>query len=142
MRYWIGVASHEHVKKGSKEGFCQLCHGKAQPLKRMSIGDWIIYYSPKEIFQETIPCQKFTAIGKVIGEEVYSFEMAPGFVPYRRDIDFVTTAKEVSIRPLIETLGFIKNKRSWGYSFRYGHLEIIRNDFEIIAKEMLGFVPE
>ena len=142
MRYWIGVASREHVKKGVKEGFCQLCHGRAQPLKRMSVGDWIIYYSPKEIFHEKTPCQKFTAIGKVTGVEVYTFETAPGFVPSRRDIDFITTAKEVSIRPLIETLEFIKNKRHWGYSFRFGHLEITRNDFEIIAKEMLGHVPE
>lgn len=142
MRYWIGVASREHVKKGTNEGFCQLCHGKAQPLKRMSIGDWIIYYSPKEIFQEKTPCQKFTAIGKVVGEEVYSFEMAPGFVPFRRDIEFIASASDASIRPLIETLEFIKNKRSWGYSFRYGHLEINKNDFEIIAYEMLSYIPE
>ena len=57
MRYWIGVASKEHVKKGVAEGFCELCHGKAQPLKRMNVGDWIIYYSPKEIFQKKTPCQ-------------------------------------------------------------------------------------
>lgn len=141
MQYWIGVGSKDHVKKGAKEGFSQLCHGKSQPLKRMNIGDWIIYYSPKEIFQENTPCQKFTAIGKVIGSEVYAFEMHPGFIPFRRDINFVETS-EVNIRPLIEKLSFIKNKKSWGYPFRYGHIEIGKEDFELIAKEMLGFIPD
>ena len=141
MRYWIGVASKEHVKKGVAEGFCELCHGKAQPLKRMNVGDWIIYYSPKEIFQKKTPCQKFTAIGKVVGEEVYSFEMFPGFIPYRSDIEFIKS-NEISIRPFIEKLSFVKNKNSWGYAFRYCHLEIGKEDFEIISNEMLGYLPD
>lgn len=140
MRYWIGVASKEHVSRGVAGGFCQLCHGKAQALKRMAINDWIVYYSPKEEFEGIKPCQKFTAIGKVVGADVYSFEMFPGFMPYRRDIQFLN-AKEVSIRPLIEKLSFIKDKSKWGYSFRFGHVEMSRADFELIATEMLGAVP-
>ena len=42
-RYWIGIASKEHVKLGVAGGFSQLCHGKAQPLKRMAVGDGLIY---------------------------------------------------------------------------------------------------
>ena len=136
MNYWIGVASKDHIKNGVKGGFCQLCHGKEQPLKRMKKGDWIVYYSPKEVFQEKVPCQKFTAIGKVIGEDVYAVEMSPQFVPFRRDIEFIA-CKEVEIRPLIERLDFIKNKKSWGYSFRYGHLKISEKDFKLISTEML-----
>lgn len=142
MRYWMGVASREHVQTGVKDGFCQLCHGKAQPLKRMGIGDWIIYYSPQEVYKEKTPCQKFTAIGKVTGASVYSFAMSPAFVPYRRDIDFIESFNEVSIKPLIDELTFIKNKRYWGYAFRYGHLEINKADFEIISKRMLGYIPD
>jgi hypothetical protein len=137
MRYWIGVASKDHVARGSAEGFCQLCHGKAQPLKRMSVGDWIIYYSPKEAFEGKSPCQKFTAIGEVIGDSVYSFEMAPGFVPYRRDVRFLP-AKDIAIQPLLEQLSFIKDKSHWGYAFRFGYLEIQQADFELIATCMLG----
>lgn len=140
-RYWIGVASKEHVMRGVKGGFCQLCHGKAQPLKRMAVGDWIIYYSPKELFEEATPCQKFTAIGQVIGADVYTFEMFPGFVPNRRDIAFIQTAIDAPIRPLLEQLSFIKDKSKWGYAFRFGHLEIPKADFELIAKKMLGYVP-
>jgi hypothetical protein len=140
-RYWIGVASKEHVMRGVKGGFCQLCHGKAQPLKRMAVGDWIIYYSPKELSEEATPCQKFTAIGQVIGADVYAFEMFPGFVPNRRDIRFILTATETSIRPLLEQLTFIKDKSKWGYAFRFGHLEIPKADFDLIANKMLGYLP-
>ncbi len=135
-RYWIGIASKEHVKIGVAGGFSQLCHGKAQPLKRMAVGDGLIYYSAKEKFGEDALCQQFTAIGEVIGSEVYPFEMFPGFVPYRRDIRFFA-ARDVAIRPLIERLSFIKDKARWGYAFRYGHLQIPQADFELIAAQML-----
>lgn len=135
-RYWIGIASKEHVKTGVAGGFCQLCHGKAQPLKRMAVGDGLIYYSAKERFGEDALCQQFTAIGEVVGSEVYQFEMFPGFVPYRRDIRFFE-ARDISIRPLIARLSFIKDKTYWGYAFRFGHLEIPRADFDLIAAEML-----
>ena len=137
IRYWIGVASREHVRLGVAGGFSQLCHGKAHPLKRMEVGDWIIYYSPKECFEENAPCQKFTAIGKVIGEDVYPYEMSPGFVPYRRNVHFLKAA-DVPIRPLLDQLSFIKDKSRWGYAFRFGHLEIQRTDFTMIATAMLG----
>lgn len=140
-RYWIGVASREHVGLGVAGGFCQLCHGKAQPLKRMAVGDWIVYYSPKEIMEQATPCQKFTAIGRVVGAEVYSFEMFPGFVPFRRDIQFLEAA-QVPIRPLLHKLSFIQDKNRWGYSFRFGHLEIPKADFDLIAAAMLGQVPQ
>ncbi len=136
MRYWIGVASKDHVARGVAGGFCQLCHGKAQPLKRMQQGDWMIYYSPKTVFGGDEPCQQFTAIGRVMGEEVYRFEMAPGFVPFRRDIDFLS-ARPADIRPLIRTLDFIQNKSRWGYAFRFGHIEISAADFDVIAQQML-----
>ena len=60
-RYWIGVASREHVLIGRESGFAQFCHGKEAPAKRPRQGDWVIYYSGKEKFEETAPCQKFTA---------------------------------------------------------------------------------
>ncbi|NDU85557.1 MAG: EVE domain-containing protein [Ferrovum sp.] len=140
-RYWIGVASKEHVHIGVAGGFSQLCHGKAQPLKRMAVGDWLIYYSPKERFEESAPCQKFTAIGKVSGDKIYPFEMFPGFVPYRRDVNFLQ-ANDAPIRSLLEQLSFIQNKSRWGYAFRFGHLEIPKSDFEVIATRMLGCIPE
>jgi predicted RNA-binding protein len=138
--YWIGVASKDHVQIGLANGICQLCHGKAQPLRRMSVGDWLIYYSPKERFEEAAPYQKFTAIGEVVGSKVYQFEMFPGFIPYRRDIRFLP-AEDVPIRPLLGQLSFIKDKTRWGAAFRFGYLKIPKADFELIASQMLGTVP-
>ncbi len=106
----------------------------------MAVGDWLIYYSPKELFEATLPCQKFTAIGKVVGEDIYPFEMFLGFIPYRRDINFLK-AIDVPIRPLLEQLSFIKDKSRWGYAFRFGHLEISKTDFDIISNSMLGRIP-
>ncbi|MPQ76104.1 EVE domain-containing protein [Hydrogenovibrio sp. JE_KL2] len=133
MRYWIGVASRDHVEKGVKGGFCQLCHGKATPLKRMMPGDWIIYYSPKETFNGNEPCQRFTALGQISESEVYPFEMFPGFIPFRRNVAFITPCKPTPIRPLIPRLLFIDDPKKWGYKFRFGHFEIPKEDFELIA---------
>jgi hypothetical protein len=66
--------------------------------------------------------------------------MFSGFIPNSRDIHF-HTAKAVPIRPLIEQLAFIKDKSKWGVAFRFGHIEIPKEDFELIAHNMLGSMP-
>lgn len=134
-KYWMLVASENHVLRGIEEGFAQACHGKAQPLKRMKVGDGIIYYSPKFEFEKSAPCQEFTAIGIVSGEEVYTYDMGGGFVPYRRNIHYVN-AHAIQIKPLIENLRFITDKKQWGYKFRFGAFEISEHDFKLIAKAM------
>jgi EVE domain len=87
-RYWIGVASRDHVMQGVYGGFSQLCHGKEAPLKKMNTGDWMIYYSSMDSIQETTRYQKFTAIGKVIDVDVSQFDMGNDFMPFRRKIDY------------------------------------------------------
>lgn len=134
-RYWVGVASREHTQRGVHEGIAQVCHGKQGPLKRMQPGDWIIYYSPTLIFGEKSPCRHFTAIGQIKGNPAYQFKMSESFVPWRRDVQYIS-ADEVPIEPLIDKLSFIKNKRSWGYVFRFGLFEINETDFKLIAANM------
>lgn len=134
-KYWIGVASREHVARGVTEGIAQVCHGKGGPLKRMSPGDWIIYYSPHELFGQPTPLKQFTAIGTIVDNEPYEFQMTPDFIPWRRDVAYVQ-ANEVSILPLIAKLTFIKNKQRWGFPFRRGCFEIPYEDFYTIARAM------
>ncbi len=136
-RYWIGVASRDHVSKAVQGGFAQLCHGKHAPLKKMKTGDWIIYYSPKVNFRETAPHQKFTAIGQVTDEHVFQVNIEDDFKPFRRNSNFISCT-ETPIQPLISTLAFIKSSKYWGYSFRYGHLEISEKDFKLIAEKMVN----
>ena len=45
-KYWIAVASAEHVRRGRGEGFMQINHGKAAPLKRVKLDDRVVFYSP------------------------------------------------------------------------------------------------
>jgi hypothetical protein len=118
-RYWIGVASRDHVLKGVEQGFCQLCHGKSNPLNRLSPGDWLIYYSPRSTMDKGEVVQAFTAIGQILAGEPYRFDMGNGFVPYRRNVQFLS-AQAAPIRTMLEELSFIKNKKSWGYVFRFG----------------------
>lgn len=115
-RYWIGVASKEHVLRGVTEGFSQVCHGNQASLKRMQSGDWIIYYSPTEVFGQKTPCRKFTAIGKIAPGDPYEFRMAIEFIPWRRDVAYFS-AQEVAIEPLLDKLSCITNKQRWGFTF-------------------------
>jgi predicted RNA-binding protein len=135
-RYWVGVASRDHLLRGVQGGFAQLSHGKRAPLQRMRTGDWLVYYSPRESRNGGELLQAFTALGRVVGEEVYQFDMGGGFVPFRRDVAYLLTKEEAPIRPLIDRLSFIRNKERWGQAFRSGHFEIHRADFELIASAM------
>jgi len=101
VRYWIGVASREHVRLGVKGGFAQFNHGKLAPARRPSQGDWVIYYSPKLKFGEAQPCRKFVAIGqnKTKWGAAFSF----GFFEISR-ADFTAIAKRMLPQRLADAL--------------------------------------
>jgi len=136
MRHWVIVASKNHVMNGVRAGIAQANHGKAASLKRMKVGDGVLYYSPKWEFEGSEKLQAFTAIGHVTGETVYPFDMGDGFIPYRRDVKYLECV-DVPIQPLVSALTFIENKTSWGYLFRFGFFEIPKPDFDLIASQML-----
>lgn len=136
MQYWIIVASKDHLQRGITGGFIQANHGKAAPLKRMQAGDWVIFYSPKLEFEKPEKLQCFTAICKIVDEDVYQHDMGGGFVPFRRNVQFFP-AKDVSIIPMIHELSFIKDKAHWGAPFRFGTLQIPEQDFRLIAEKMV-----
>jgi len=136
-KYWIIVASKDHVINGKAEGIAQACHGKAAPLKRMRKDDFILYYSGKQTLGKPQLCQEFTAIGKVTDDEIYQFQVSEDFCPSRRNIEFLPS-EDVSILPLIDQLDFIQNKKSWGYPFRFGFFEIQQRDFNLISNKMLN----
>lgn len=135
MKYWIAVASAEHVRLGRELGFMQVCHGKGAPLKRLQAGDQVVYYSPVEVFGGKQACQSFTAIGEVVARAPYQVSMSDDFQPFRRDVRWFD-AQAASIRPLLETLDFSRGKRNWAYPLRFGLIEISGNDMELIAAAM------
>lgn len=133
-QYWIVVASREHVMLGVEGGFAQANHGKRSGLARMHAGDGIAYYSPKVSLGKNEPLHAFTALGEVADEEIVQVEMTPDFVPFRRKVNYLYTG-EIKIEPLVANLGFIRNKKAWGYVFHFGLLEIPQTDFAVILKE-------
>ena len=135
MKYWVNTISRDHVRVAVEGGFTQAGHGKASGLRRLSAGDWIVFYSPKTSLQGGEPLQAFTAIGRIADDALYQVEMAQGFVPWRRNVEFLECV-ETPIKPLIDALSFIKDKQHWGYMFRFGLIEIPQTDFELIRQRM------
>ena len=133
MSAWLGVVSRAHVQRGVAGGFAQLCHGKAQPLRRMRRGDWLVYYSPT-IEMGGAPLRAFTAIGRIEDDEVSSFDMGGGFVPYRRSVRYAR-GREVSLHTLQDRLALCA-RPSWGIALRRGHLPLAAGDLATIASAM------
>lgn len=141
MTNWINTVSREHVRRAVEGKFTQADHGKPDRLRRMSSGDRIAFYSPKTDYPEGAPLQAFTAIGRLVGDEVYPVEISPGLTMYRRGVEFVDCA-ETPVRPLINELDFIEDKKRWGFRFRFGLFQISDHDFEIIETAMTRSVAE
>ena len=134
-RNWVAVASAAHVRIGRGSGFMQVCHGKAAPLRRITAGDHVVYYSPTDQFRGNDRLQSFTAIGAVKDGMAYQADMGGGFQPFRRDVDW-RDAEAAPIKPLLERLDFTQGKRNWGYQLRFGLFEISAHDMAMIAAAM------
>nr|WP_316642135.1 EVE domain-containing protein [uncultured Roseateles sp.] len=139
-RHWIAVASAEHVRLGRAQGFMQVCHGKAAPLRRLQAGDWVSYYSPSTRSSGKDRLQAFTAVGRVLPGAPYAVDMGGGFVPFRRDVAWLPAA-EAAIQPLLDQLDFTAGQRSWGYQLRFGLFAVSAHDMDLIARAMAIDAP-
>jgi hypothetical protein len=134
-RFWIAVASADHVRTGRSGGFMQICHGKSAPLAKLHPGDGVVYYSPTETFAGKERLRTFTAIGRLKAGAPYQTDMGGGFHPFRRDVDWMR-ATAAWIVPLLPHLEFAAGKANWGAQFRYGLFSISARDFELIRSAM------
>ncbi|MGD9879917.1 EVE domain-containing protein [Reyranella sp.] len=139
-RNWLAVASAEHVEIGLSEGFMQVSHGKASPLRRIQPGDRIVYYSPNRHYTPSHALrgkdqlQAFTAIGTVKPGTPYQADMGFGFRPYRRDVAWHDAAA-TPLAMVKDMLAFTQDK-NWGYRLRQGVVEISDADMTTIAEAM------
>ena len=131
MRYWINTVSRDHVQRGKDGQFTQANHG----IRRAGRGDYIAFYSPRTEFDGGEPLQAFTGMAVVTDEKAYREPVTPDFHPWRRHVEYLAAA-DAPIRPLIDDLEFIRNKKSWGFTFRRGFFEINEVDFRKIAQAM------
>jgi hypothetical protein len=116
MKYWITVASKDHIARGVAGGFMQANHGKQAALKRVHADDWVLFYSPKQTMNGAEPCKAFTAIGQAADEEIYQHKMSEDFIPWRRNVKFYKSI-ETPITPLVDELDFIPIKSRGGILF-------------------------
>jgi hypothetical protein len=135
VRYWVGVASAEHVARGVAGGFCQLNHGKAGPVARMRPGDGLVYYAPRERMGEGEPVQAFVAIGTVAEGEPYQGVMGD-FLAMRRDVRWWPVERRAPIRPMLDALSFTRGQPNWGMVLRRGSFGIAAEDFGLIVEAM------
>jgi len=139
-RNWLAVASAEHVEIGLSEGFMQVSHGKASPLRRIQPGDRIVYYSPNRHYTPSHALrgkdqlQAFTAIGTVKPGTPYQADMGFGFRPYRRDVAWHDAAA-TPLAMVKDMLAFTQDK-NWAYRLRQGVVEISDADMTTIAEAM------
>jgi hypothetical protein len=65
----------------------------------------------------------------------YAFDMGGGFVPFRRDVAYVS-AQEAPIAPLLDHFEFVEDRMRWGYKFRFGLFDVSDHDMKLIANAM------
>jgi len=138
--FWLAVASAEHVRRGRNEGFMQVSHGKAAPLRRIAPGEGVVYYSPSVVQGKQDRLQSFTAIGTVRDGEPYQGDMGGSFLPFHRDVDR-TDAAEMPIARLLCNRELTAGTPNWGYHLRFGLLHISGRDFGLIAAAMGAALP-
>ena len=156
-RYFVAVAARDAVDAAIAGGYVEINHGKAGPLERMRDGDGIAYYSPRTA-ADGEALQAFTALGYVCGNALYQAGGAaagddasaraaevdasarPGVDdasarPFRRAARY-EPAQPAPIRPMIDSLAFIRSKSHWGAPLRFGFLQVSVADFACIAGAM------
>lgn len=135
MKCWLAVAAGDHVDRGISGNFMQVCHGKQTPLTRMKAGDGIVYYSPSKVFRKNDRLMSFTAIGYINEGVPYQFDMGGGFIPFRRDVTWISHQK-CPISTMLDSLELTAGNKNWGYQLRFGILQISSHDFISIRDKM------
>ncbi|RNE67423.1 EVE domain-containing protein [Cryobacterium tepidiphilum] len=136
IRYWMGVAQREHVRRCVRVGVAQVGPGLRRALEELGEADGLVYYSPR-----TAPApdgdrlSAFTAIGRIAVGPAYQ-EFPGAERPWRRRTEYETDVVEAPIRPLLPVLDFSREHRDWGFRLRAGLFEISRRDFEVIRRQM------
>lgn len=135
IRYWLAVASRDHVQNAVDLGIAQVNHGQRGGLDLMGEADGLVYYSSKTEYPDGDPLREFTAIGRVAAGTPYQ-ALSLDWRPWRLRVDYERDAEPAPIRPMLGMLDFTRNAPNWGYQLRRGLIEISRHDFEVIRQAM------
>lgn len=136
-RYWVCNAAQEHVHIVQTKGYTQINMGPREPLEKMNVGDWILYYSPTNLFENITPnCEKFTGIACVNDTRIYpQGNSHPDH--WRRNVDFYPCTPH-SPQDFVGKVTFLPQNKKWQKILQQPVLEISREDFITIAKMIVS----
>lgn len=135
-RYWLGVAEKTYVDAAVRRGVCVFSAGRERAVEKLTPGDRLVYYAHKDR-PGGAALQRFVALGTVTGTGHRQADW-DGFDGWVRDAAYEADVTEVSPRPYLDRLSFVKNPQNWGYYFHAGQIEMSGDDFAMIAGAMLG----
>ncbi len=135
-RFWIGVAAAAHVERAVREGFCAFSHGSEAAAARPRRGEHFVYYAPRRDLGSGPAVQAFTALGTIADDAPTLRDFGAFQAPVRR-ADYVAV-DPAPVRPLLEKLGFVRDKRNWGLAFRRGLFAVPVEDFAVIEAALTG----
>ena len=135
-RCWIGVAAADHVARGVREGVCAFSHGSAAAAARLARGDRFAWYAPRTAVGAGEAVQAFVALGTVT-DEAPERRDSDGFSAAARRADYAPVTP-APVRPLLDRLSFVSDKRAWGMAFRRGLFPVPAEDFAVIAAALTG----
>ena len=135
MKCWVNCLAKNHVLAGVAGGFTQAATGKADPMRRLSPGDVVVFYSEGTLFRAGERLQAFTAIGHVAGKDPFQTKVTAKLIPWRRRVEYLE-CEEAPILPLLPALAFITDKENWGTALGAGFFEITADDCTTIAAAM------
>jgi hypothetical protein len=72
----------------------------------------------------------------VLSGEAYAFDRGGGFIPSRKDVDYLPGTRAERIRQLLPELHLVQQHPRWGLLARRGHFEIDTHDLLLIARAM------
>lgn len=134
-RCWIGVAAAAQVRRGAEGGFVMFAHGRHEAAKRLSPGDFFVYYAPREWLDEGAQVRAFIEIGQIAPGDPAERQMSEGASGWSRPAEF-WDARIADVYPLLPQLSFVRDPRHWGMAFRRSLFEVPAVDFRLIAAAM------
>ena len=128
-RFFIFVTGRDNGKIVDKKGIYGVSERHKNAINKVSVGDNALLY----ITGESVFYGVYEIISEPYTDKKRLFKSTISF-PLRVNLKKIQTFEEpIPIRPLINDLNFIKNKRRWNGSFRgKAIIEISKSDFEII----------
>lgn len=134
-QYWIAVVAQDRAERARQGRYAELSHGRAGILELLRPGDGYVTYCPRTTDPKGTAVQAFTTLGRVGTGALYRVTEPDGSAAFRLAVDYVA-AQPAPVKPLLDSLTFIRNRQHWGAAFRFGALRITGADYARIAAAM------